>query len=184
MTLESKSQHTRDHAFLQAPGLNQLNVAHLQDEQQLMGSPRIQQDELSGGLIIAPGSETTASVSEPLADIAGGKSGTDAQIENPYEQRPTAGTAAEPSSGNQAGQLQAAVQSLGQQNPAGANSSASPEGAREQVQGAIEGTSGASLTPERARGQIDGAKPGAAIKGDEYSDQQQAQQASSGCKQS
>jgi hypothetical protein len=74
-----------------------------QDQQQLMGSPRIHRDELSGGLILAPGSETTASVSEPLADIAGGKSGTDAEIENPYETMPTAGF-----SGGHGGSIQAA----------------------------------------------------------------------------
>ncbi len=127
-----------------------------------MGSPRIHQDELSGGLIIAPGSETTASVSEPLADIAGGKSGTDAEIENPYDQMPTAG----PSSGT-ADSTQGAQQQLGQGS-------------------SMHGQSGvdASVT-DKARSEEQAAKGSPAAQGnDEYSEQQQSQQASSGCKQS
>ena len=135
-----------------------------QDQQQLMGSPRIHRDELSGGLILAPGSETTASVSEPLADIAGGKSGTGAEIENPYETMPTAGF-----SGGHSGSHQVAQQ---QQEQAG-------QGLSMQTQpGTDDRASTASIGQEQT------AQQSKDPKGDEYSEQQQAQQASSGCKQS
>ena len=43
---------------------------------ELLGSPKIHRDELSGGPLIAPGSMSLAAmVSEPLQDVAGGKSG-------------------------------------------------------------------------------------------------------------
>lgn len=139
-----------------------------QDQQQLMGSPRIHRDELSGGLILAPGSETTASVSEPLADIAGGKSGTDAEIENPYETMPTAGF-----SGGHGGSIQAAQQQqLQQQEEAGQGSSMHAQ----------PGTDDRSSTA--SMGQEQTAQQSKDSKSDEYCEQQQAQQASSGCKQS
>ena len=144
---------------MQIPGLSQLSVAHHQDDQQLLGSPRIQQDELSGGLIIAPGSETTAALSEPLSDIAGGKSGTAAEIENPYKQRATAVATAESGSVPQ----QQPVQGSGSHGQPGFVAGSASEGITEQQQGVTEATD---------------------AKGDEYSDQQQAQQATSGCKQS
>ena len=140
---------------MQAPGLRQLNVAQEQDQQQLMGSPRIHQDELSGGLILAPGSETTASVSEPLADIAGGKSGTDAEIENPYDQMPAVGASQGPSGVSHVQQQQQSGQESGMHDQSGASAA---QDVNSQQQG-----------PQR---------------GDEYSEQQQTQQASSGCKQS
>ena len=77
-----------------------------QDQQQLMGSSRIHRGELSGALILAPGSETAASVSEPLADIAGGMSGTEAEIENPYETMPAADFSSGHSSSIQVAQQQ------------------------------------------------------------------------------
>ena len=138
-----------------------------QDQQQLMGSPRIHRDELSGGLILAPGSETTASVSEPLADIAGGKSGTEAEIESPYEAMPTAGF-----SGGHSGSHQVAQQQQQQQEQAG-------QGLSMQTQpGTDDRASTASIGQEQT------AEQSKDPKGDEYSEQQQAQQASSGCKQS
>ena len=138
-----------------------------QDQQQLMGSPRIHRDELSGGLILAPGSETTASVSEPLADIAGGKSGTEAEIENPYETMPTAGF-----SGGHSGSHQVAQQQQQQQEQAG-------QGLSMQTQpGTDDRASTASIGQEQT------AQQSKDPKADEYSEQQQAQQASSGCKQS
>ncbi len=136
-----------------------------QDQQQLMGSPRIHRDELSGGLILAPGSETTASVSEPLADIAGGKSGTEAEIENPYETMPTAGI-----SGGHGGSVQAAQQQQQEQAGQGLSMHAQPR------------TDDRSSTANM--GQEQTAQQSKDPKGDEYSEQQQAQQASSGCKQS
>ena len=144
--------------------MRQLNVVRDQDQQQLMGSPRIQRDELSGGLILAPGSETTASVSEPLADIAGGKSGTEAEIENPYETMPTAGF-----SGGHSGSVQAA-----QQQPEEAGQGLSMHA----QPGADDHSSTASMGQEQTAQQSKDSK------GDEYSEQQQAQQAGSGCKQS
>ena len=141
---------------VQAPGLRQLNVAQEQDQQQLMGSPRIHPgDELSGGLILAPGSETTASVSEPLADIAGGKSGTDAEIENPYDQMPAVGASQGPSGVSHVQQQQQSGQESGMHNQSGTPAA---QDVNSQQQG-----------PQQ---------------GDEYSEQQQTQQASSGCKQS
>ena len=137
-----------------------------QDQQQLMGSPRIQRDELSGGLILAPGSETTASVSEPLADIAGGKSGTEAEIENPYETMPTAGF-----SGGHSGSVQAAQQ---QQQPEEAGQGLSMHA----QPGADDHSSTASMGQEQTAQQSKDSMV------DEYSEQQQAQQAGSGCKQS
>lgn len=128
-----------------------------------MGSPRIQQDELSGGLILAPGSQTTASVSEPLADIAGGKSGTEAEIENPYDSMPTAGTSGGPNSASkdEVGAVPAEKSASGQ---AGAH--AVPDSAVTSQQG--------EAVNEKGDVQSD----------TEYSEQQQSQQASSGCKQS
>ena len=139
-------------------------MAQDQDAQQLMGSPRIHQDELSGGLILAPGSETTASVSEPLADIAGGKSGTEAEIENPYDSMP----AAETSSATQnVGLGSVAATSLSGQNAApGGQADATPNPADSDKQGKVANT-------EKD-----------AHSSDQYSQQQQSQQASSGCKQS
>lgn len=135
-----------------------------QDTQQLMGSPRIHQDELSGGLILAPGSETTASVSEPLADIAGGKSGTEAEIENPYDSMPAAGTSS-------------ASQDVG----LGSAPDTSPPGQNATAHGQ------ADVTPHPAdsdrQGEVANSKKDA-HSSDEYSEQQQSQQASSGCKQS
>ena len=135
-----------------------------QEAQQLMGSPRIHQDELSGGLIIAPGSETTAAVSEPLADIAGGKSGTEAEIENPYDNMPAAGT----SSVSQIIGLGIAPDAFlsGQNAAAHGQVDATPNPADSNSQGKV------------ANSEKD------APSSDEYSEQQQSQQASSGCKQS
>lgn len=129
-----------------------------------MGSPRIHQDELSGGLIIAPGSETTAAVSEPLADIAGGKSGTEAEIENPYDNMPAAGT----SSVSQIIGLGIAPDAFlsGQNAAAHGQVDATPNPADSNSQGKV------------ANSEKD------APSSDEYSEQQQSQQASSGCKQS
>lgn len=142
--------------------MRQLSTVRDQDQQPLMGSPRINQDELTGGLILAPGSESTASVSEPLADIAGGKSGTEAEIENPYDNMPTAGV-----SGGQGGSG-ADVQ---RQQPSGQDATtqgqADPPGA----------ASGNASQEQVTQASTDG-------KGDDYSEQQQSQQASSGCKQS
>ena len=155
--------------LLQAPGLRQLHVVQDQDHQQLMGSPRIHQDELSGGLIIAPGSETTASVSEPLADIAGGKSGTEAEIENPYDKMPTArtsnGTGPSSASQEQLGR-EPAAQQTGQNVVAQGQPDATPNPADSERQGEV------------AKEEKD------AQSNDEYSEQQQTQQASSACKQS
>lgn len=148
--------------------MRQLNVVRDQDQQQLMGSPRIHRDELSGGLILAPGSETTASVSEPLADIAGGKSGTEAEIENPYETMPTAGF-----SGGHSGSVQAAQQQQQQQHEQAG------QGLSMHAQSGVDDrSSAASISQEQTVQQSKDPK------GDEYSEQQQAQQAGSGCKQS
>ena len=133
-----------------------------QDPQQLMGSPRIHQDELSGGLIIAPGSETTAAVSEPLADIAGGKSGTEAEIENPYSSMPAAGT----NSTSQDVETAPGTSSSGQNVAAHGQADVTPNPADSDRQGKV----------------ADNEKD--ADSSDEYSEQQQSQQASSGCKQS
>ncbi|KAL0041048.1 hypothetical protein WJX77_003321 [Trebouxia sp. C0004] len=163
-----EGQHENNVNLNQAPSLRQLNVVRDQDQQQqqLMGSPRIHMDELSGGLILAPGSETTASVSEPLADIAGGKSGTEAEIEIPYETTPTAGF-----SGGHSGSIQATRQQQQQQH-AGQGSSMHTQ------PGTDDCPSTASVGQEQT------ARQSKDLKGDEYSEQQQAQQASSGCKQS
>lgn len=154
---------------LQAPGLRQLHVIQDQDQQPLLGSPKIQQDELSGGPILAPGSGTTASVSEPLADIAGGKSGTEAEIENPYDSMPTADTSGGPSSGsqNEGGSVPAAAQA-GQTAVADveADVHATPNSADKGRQG--------DTVDEKKDTHSD----------NDYSEQQQSQQASSGCKQS
>ncbi|KAL3131638.1 hypothetical protein ABBQ38_007935 [Trebouxia sp. C0009 RCD-2024] len=153
----------------QAPGLRQLHVIQDQDQQPLLGSPKIQQDELSGGPILAPGSGTTASVSEPLADIAGGKSGTEAEIENPYDSMPTADTSGGPSSGsqNEGGSVPAAAQA-GQTAVADveADVHATPNSADKGRQG--------DTVDEKKDTHSD----------NDYSEQQQSQQASSGCKQS
>ena len=148
-------------------------MTHHQDDQQLLGSPRIQQDELSGGLIIAPGSETTAAVSAPLSDIAGGKSGTAAEIENPYEQRATAVATA--TSGNVP--QQQPVQASGSHSQPGLVAGLASEGARGQQH-----VAGSAL--EGVTGRQEGVTQGTDAKGDEYSDQRQAQQATTGCKQS
>ena len=150
--------------LLQASGLSHLKVVQEQDPQQLMGSPRIHQDELSGGLIIAPGSETTASVSEPLADIAGGKSGTEAEIENPYDSMPAAGT----SNARQ----DVGLGSAPENSPSGQNAAA-------------HGQADATPSPADSNRQGEVANNEKDVHGsDEYSEQQQSQQASSGCKQS
>ena len=127
-----------------------------------MGSPRINQDELTGGLILAPGSESTASVSEPLADIAGGKSGTEAEIENPYDNMPTAGV----SGGHGGGGTD-----VQQQQPSGMGATASGQA------NPPEATAGNASQEQVTQASTD-------AKGDDYSEQQQSQQASSGCKQS
>ena len=146
---------------VQTSGLPQLNIMKDADQQQqLLGSPRIQQDELSGGLIIAPGSQSTASVSEPLEDIAGGKSGADAEIENPYDQKPTDW----PGSSHQSGLQQQQQQAGSNMQDASSNLRAADYGAGGEGHRAEEGS---SRNP-----------------GEEYSDQEQSKQASSGCKQS
>lgn len=155
--------------WLQAPGLRQLHVVQDQDEQPLMGSPKIQQDELSGGLILAPGSGTTASVSEPLADIAGGKSGTEAEIENPYDSMPIVETSGGPSRGvqNEGGSVPAAA-------PAGQTAVADAEAdVHATPNSADEGQQGDTLDEKKDT-----------HSDSDYSEQQQSQQASSGCKQS
>lgn len=142
-----------------------------QDPQQLMGSPRIHQDELSGGLIIAPGSETTASVSEPLADIAGGKSGTEAEIENPYDSMPAAVTRSGlgPSS---------ASQNVGLRESAPGTS---PSGQNAAAHGRADATR-TSADKDRQGEAVTKEEEGPSR--DEYSEQQQSQQAGSACKQS
>lgn len=157
--------------LLQAPGLRHLHVVQDQDPQQLMGSPRIQQDELSGGLIIAPGSETTASVSEPLADIAGGKSGTEAEIENPYDSMPAAVTRSGlgPSSTGQDAGLKESVPGT---SPSGQNATAHDRADATQN----------SAEKDRQGGVVTNEEDGPSR--DEYSEQQQSQQAGSACKQS
>lgn len=142
-----------------------------QDPQQLMGSPRIQQDELSGGLIIAPGSETTAAVSEPLADIAGGKSGTEAEIENPYDSMPAAVTRSglsQSSTGPDVGLEESVPGSSPSENNAAAHgrADATENSAEKDKQGEV--VTDVEEGPSR----------------DEYSEQQQSQQAGSACKQS
>ena len=134
-----------------------------------MGSPRIHRDELSGGLILAPGSESTASVSEPLADIAGGKSGTEAEIENPYETMGPAGF-----SGGHGGGGQVAQQQQQQQQQQQAD-----QGIGMHAQPGTDDRSGSASTDQEQT-----AQQSKDTKDDEYSEQQQAQQASSGCKQS
>ena len=140
-----------------------------QDEQPLLGSPKMHQDELSGGLILAPGSGTTASVSEPLADIAGGKSGTEAEIENPYDSVPTAGASGGPggASEEEAGSMPAATPS---EQPAVVDAQADVYATANSVD---KDQQGATVDEEKD-----------ARSDDEYSEQQQSQQASSGCKQS
>lgn len=140
---------------LQAPGLRQISVLHDAEQQQLLGSPRLQQDELTGGPIIAPGSESNAAVQEPLADIAGGKSGSDAHIVNPYEQS-RLGDQARQVSGQQAIDQQQQQQQT-QQEASGNGQGGSDAGVE------------ASKTKESE---------------DEYSEQQQSQQAGGACKQS
>ena len=127
-----------------------------------MGSPRIQQDELSGGFILAPGSETTAAVSEPLADIAGGKSGTEAEIENPYDSMPTAG-ASQASAEATAAAQQSRQDAGGPQADAGVAEVHTAGQERQQEQATVEAKGGGDS---------------------DYSEQQQSQQASSACKQS
>lgn len=157
--------------LLQAPGLRHLHVVQDQDPQQLMGSPRIHQDELSGGLIIAPGSETTASVSEPLADIAGGKSGMDAEIENPYDSMPAAVTRSGlgPSS---ASQDDGHKESAPGTSPSKQNAAAHGQANATQTS-ADKDRQGEAVTNEEE-----------SPSKDEYSEQQQSQQAGSACKQS
>ncbi|DBA68573.1 TPA: hypothetical protein ACH3X2_013515 [Trebouxia sp. C0005] len=164
-----EGQHENDVNLNQAPDLRQLNVVRDQDQQQLMGSPRIHRDELSGGLILAPGSESTASVSEPLADIAGGKSGTEAEIENPYETMGPAGF-----SGGHGGGGQVAQQQQQQQQQQQAD-----QGIGMHAQPGTDDRSGSASTDQEQT-----AQQSKDTKDDEYSEQQQAQQASSGCKQS
>lgn len=142
-----------------------------QDQQLLMGSPRIHQDELSGGLILAPGSETTASVSEPLADIAGGKSGTEAEIENPYDRMSTAGISAGPSSSSHA---------------VNATTSVASQPGQDAV---VHDQSDTGVANDRTaaggeRGQEAAVGENAQAHSNEYSEQQQTQQAGSACKQS
>ena len=84
-----------------------------------MGSPRLQQDELTGGFIIAPGSDTKAAVQQPLADIAGGKSGTDAHIDKPYNQSPLSNEARQASGQQTADTHQQRQQESQQQQSAG-----------------------------------------------------------------
>ena len=151
-------------ACLQAPDLRQLNVAHDVNQRQLLGSPRLQQDELSGGFIIAPGSETTAAVSEPLADIAGGKSGTEAEIENPYDNMPTAGSSgghgdASPTDAGIAPTASTTTVMQDERQPTAAESNSAGDIRRQE-------------------------QPESNAPSDEYSEQQQSQQASSSCKQS
>ena len=153
----------------QAPGLRQLNVVQDQDQQQLMGSPRINRDELSGGFILAPGSETTAAVSEPLADIAGGKSGTEAEIENPYDSMPTAGANHAPADAGHAG-VDAAF--AAQQSRQDADAQPTGPGVAE------------AHTVGQDRQQEQTAAEGNDAENSEYSERQQSQQASSACKQS
>ena len=145
--------------------MRQLNVVRSQNQQQLMGSPRIH--ELSGGLILAPGSETAASVSEPLADIAGGKSGTEAEIENPYETMPAADF-----SGGHSGSIPVAQQQQQQQQQ---QQEQAGQGSSMQTQpGTDDCSSNASIGQEQT------AQQSKDPKGDECSEQQQALQASSG----
>lgn len=120
--------------MVQAPGLRQISVLHDAEQQQLMGSPRPQQDELTGGLIIAPGSESNAAVQEPLADIAGGKSGTAAQLGNPYKQSPL-GNEQRQVSGQQATDTQQLQQQPQQQKAAYESGAASAEASASQQSG-------------------------------------------------
>lgn len=87
-----------------------------------MGSPRLQQDELTGGFIIAPGSDSKAAVQQPLADIAGGKSGTDAHIDKPYSQSPLSNEARQ-ASGQQTADTQQQHQQSQQQRDQNVNQS-------------------------------------------------------------
>ena len=144
--------------------MKHLQVLQDQESQQLMGSPRIHQDELSGGLIIAPGSETTAAVSEPLADIAGGKSGTEAEIENPYDNMPAAGTS-----------------NVSQTVGLGIAPDASLSGQNAAAHGQVDATP--NPADSNSQGKVANSEKDAPSS-DEYSEQQQSQQASSGCKQS
>ena len=139
---------------LQAPGLRQISVLHDAEQQQLMGSPRLQQDELTGGPIIAPGSESNAAVQEPLADIAGGKSGSDAHIVNPYEQSRL---------GDQARQVSGQQEQKQQQE----------QQTHQQASGSGQGGGDAGVEAGKTKESED-----------EYSEQQQSQQAGGACKQS
>lgn len=141
---------------MQAPGLRQISVLHDAGQQQLMGSPRLQQDDLTGGPIIAPGSESNAAVQAPLADIAGGKSGTEAESATAHKPSPLG------DENRQVSQQQAAEQQQQQQQP------------QQQLREPVGEDPGASSAGGGADKQGE----------DEYSEQQQSQQAGGACKQS
>lgn len=77
-----QSSHSQQGAFaLYLQDLRPLRLsgdAPSSSQHDLLGSPKIHQDTLSGAPLIAPGSSSgTAMVAEPLQDLAGGRSGLD-----------------------------------------------------------------------------------------------------------